>query len=65
MELVRKFCINFYMDFGMNFYMDTCLGVWNTTFCVDSLFGMVVVLNGGKFCIEKMLGFRGDAVRFF
>ena len=24
-----------------------------------------MVLNGGKFCIEKMLGFRGDVVRFF
>ena len=29
------------------------------------LFGLVVVLNGGKICIEKMLGFRRDAVRFF
>ena len=29
------------------------------------LFGLVVVLNGGKICIEKMLGFRGDVVRFF
>ena len=28
-------------------------------------FGLVVVLNGGKNCIEKMMGFRGDAVRFF
>ena len=27
--------------------------------------GLVVVLNGGKFCIEKMLGFRGDVVHFF
>ena len=53
----------------MNFCMNTCLGVWNTSFCVDYLFGMpvclVVVLNGGKNCIEKMLGFRGDVVRFF
>ena len=71
MELVKNFCINFCMDFGMNFCMDTCLGVWNTSFCVDSLFGMVVwfglvvVLNGGKICIEKMFGFRGDAARFF
>ena len=24
-----------------------------------------VVLDGGKICIEKMLGFRGDVVRFF
>ena len=37
MELVRNFCI----DFGMNFCMDTCLGVWNTSFCVESLFRMV------------------------
>ena len=53
------------MDFGVNFCMDTCLGVWNTSFCVEFWFGLVVVLNGGKFCIEKMLGFRGDVVRFF
>ena len=45
--------------------MDTCLEVWNTPFCVESLFGMVVVLNGGKICIEKILGFKGDDVRFF
>ena len=24
-----------------------------------------MVLNGGTFCIEKMLGFRGDVVCFF
>ena len=69
MELVRNFCRDFVWIFGMNFCMNTCLGVWNTSFCVDYLFGMhvclVVVLNGGKNCIEKMLGFRGDAVRFF
>ena len=29
------------------------------------LFGLVVVLNRGKFCIDKMLGFRGDVVHFF
>ena len=45
--------------------MDIFLEVWNTSFCVESLFGLVVVLNGGKICIEKMLGFRGDAIRFF
>ena len=49
----------------MDMYRDTCLEVWNTSFCVESLFGMVVVLNGGKICIEKMLGFRRDAVCFF
>ena len=26
---------------------------------------LVVILNGGKNCIEKMMGFRGDIVRFF
>ena len=65
MELVRNFYRDFVWIFGMKFCMDTCLGVWNTTFCVESLFGLVVVLNGRKICIEKMLGFRGDAVRFF
>ena len=65
MELVKNFCRDFVWIFGMNFCMDTCLGVRNTSFCVESLFGMVVVLNGGKFCIEKMLGFRGDVIRFF
>ena len=29
------------------------------------LFELVVVLNGGNICIEKMLGFRGEAVKFF
>ena len=29
------------------------------------LIGLVVVLNRGKICIEKMLGFRGDDVHFF
>ena len=33
--------------------------------CLEWLFGLVVVLNGGKIYIEKMLGFRGDVVRFF
>ena len=32
---------------------------------MEWLFGLVVVLNGGQICIEKMLGSRGDAVRFF
>ena len=51
--------------------MDTCLEEWNTSFCVEPLFGMafwfglVVVFNGRKNCIKKMLSFRGDAVRFF
>ena len=29
------------------------------------LFGLVVVLNGGKICIKKMLGFREDVVKIF
>ena len=32
---------------------------------MERLFGLVVVLNGRKICIEKMLGFKGDAVWFF
>ena len=32
---------------------------------LTNVFGLVVDLNGGKICIEKMLGFRGNAIRFF
>ena len=57
------------MDFCTDKYRDTCLEVWNTSFCVESLFVMVVWFGCGpqlrKNCIEKMLGFRGDTVRFF
>ena len=45
--------------------MDTFWRFGIPLFCVESLFGLVVVLNRGKFYIDKMLGFRGDAVRFF
>ena len=31
---------------------------------MEWLFGLVVVLNGRKICIEKILGFKGD-VGFF
>ena len=41
------------------------LGKTLTYKCVIWLFGLVGVLNGGKNCIGKMLGFRGDAVLFF
>ena len=41
------------------------LGKTLTYKCVIWLFGLVRVLNGGKICIEKMLGFRGDVVHFF
>ena len=30
------------MDFCMDMYRDTYLKVWNSSFCVESLFGMVV-----------------------
>ena len=53
------------MDFCMDMYMNTCGRFGIPLFCVESLFGLVVVLNKGKFCIEKMLSFRGDVVRFF
>ena len=32
---------------------------------MEWLFGLVMVLNGGKICMEKRLGLRGDVVRFF
>ena len=35
------------MDFCMDMYRDTCLKVWNTSFCVESLFRMVVLLGCG------------------
>ena len=35
------------MDFCMDMYRDTCLEVWNTSFCVESLFGMVVWFGCG------------------
>ena len=57
MELVRNFC----MDFGMNFCMNTFLGVWNTSFCVEPLFGMVGWFSCGpqwrKNLYRKNVGF--------
>ena len=41
------------------------LGKTLTYKCVIWLFGLVVILKRGKICIEKMLSFRGDVVRFF
>ena len=49
----------------MNYMYSICVWkicVWN--FGIE-LFGLVMVLNEGKFCIEKMLGFREDAVKNF
>ena len=49
--------------------MDTCLEVWNTSFCVESLFGMVVWFGCGpqwrKNLYRENVGFRGDAVHFW
>ena len=39
--------------------------VLGVSLAVIWLFGLVAVLNGGKNCIEKMMGFRGDVVLFF
>ena len=41
MKLVKNFCRDFVWIFCMNFCMDICFGVWNTSFYVDFLFGMV------------------------
>ena len=35
------------MDFCMNMYRDTCLEVWNTLCCVESLLVMVVLFGYG------------------
>ena len=32
---------------------------------MEWLVGLVVVLNGGKNCVGKMLGFMRDVVHFF
>ena len=41
--------------------MDTCLEVWNTSFCVESLFGMVVWFGCGpqwrKILYRENVGF--------
>ena len=56
--------------FGGLEYLFLCrILVWNKYlrygYLMEWLFGLVVVLNGGKICIEKMWGFKGDAVCFF
>ena len=67
LELFRT-CMEFM--FGLGIFptksLSICrLGKILTYKCVIWLFGLVGVLNGGKICIEKMLGFRGDAILFF
>ena len=63
------------MDFFLWIFVWICIRilVWRFgiplfvyNYCLKWLFGLVVVLNGGKICIEKKkLGFMGDVVRFF
>ena len=47
--------------FGMDMYRDTCLEVWNTSFCVESLFRMVVWFGCGpqwrKILYRENVGF--------
>ena len=61
MELIKNFCRDFEWSFCMNFCMDTCLGVWNTSFCVDFLFGIVVWFGFGpqwrKILYRENVGF--------
>ena len=38
----------FFMDFCMDMFKDTCLEVWNTSFCVEFLFEMVVWFGCGS-----------------
>ena len=60
-----------YRNYAFRMCKELCLG-WGFSYLLvrisptfnNEVFGLVVVLNGGKICIEKMLGFRGDAVRF-
>ena len=56
--------------FGGLEYLFLCrILIWNKYlrygYLMEWLFGLVVVFNRGKNCIEKMLGFREDVVRFF
>ena len=53
----------------MNFCMDTCLGIWNTSFCVEYFFGMVVWFGCGPQCRKSLyrenVGFYGRCCPFF
>ena len=57
MDLYGIVCMNFCMDM----YRDTCLEVWNTFFCIESLFGMVVWFGCGpqwrKYLYRENVGF--------
>ena len=64
-EYVRNFGINLCMEFCM----DTWLEVWNTSFCIESLFGMVVCFSFGlqlrKNLYRGNVGFYGRCCPFF
>ena len=53
--------MDFYGIVCMDMYRDTCLEGWNTCFCVESLFGMVVWFGCGlqlrKNLYRKNVGF--------
>ena len=43
------------MDFFcMDMYRDTCLEIWNSFFCIESLFGMVVWFGCGPQWIKNL-----------
>ena len=46
-------CMEFCMEF-VRICMDTCLEVWNTFFCVESLFGMVFCFGCGPQWRKKL-----------
>ena len=62
MELVRNFCMDFVWIFCMNFCMDTCLGLLNTSFCVNYLFEMVIWFGCGP---QWMKNLYGENVGFY
>ena len=64
LEHVWNSCLG-YEFFQPNSLYICRLGKTLTYKCVIWFFGLVGVLNGGKKCIEKMLGFREDVIRFF
>ena len=57
-----------YLFGGLEYPILCRILVWNKYlrygYLMEWLFGLVVVLNGGKISIEIMLGFRGDVVHF-
>ena len=60
-------CIDLYgIHVGLGIFQHLSLSICRLgKLLLTNVSGLVVVLNRGKICIEKMLGFRGDVVRFF